>query len=70
MQIGESKKLQIWITTVHKGRHDYYRDNGISPDAVSIDQGFYIELCAAAGMLIKSVDGMKVMVRWGDNCAR
>ena len=61
MQIGESKKLQTLITMIHKCRHNFYRD---------FIQRFYIELCAAAGLLIKNVDGMKVMVRWGDNCVR
>lgn len=69
MQLGESKKIRDWKATVAKGCLDYHKKNNSLPDTISVNSEFYMELCAAAGSLIKTVSGMRIIVRWGGNGA-
>lgn len=66
MRLGNQKnRLKDWSDCVAVEKRSYEMKTGEVPDSVSVDQETYLDICAAAGSLIKQVHGLHVYVRWG-----
>jgi len=61
-----SKDMQAWIAKVDQKKTDYKKRNNSEPDAMTMSQDRYMELCAALGCLVKQIRGLTIIVNWGE----
>ena len=67
MQLGDHKnKLRDWSDCVAAAKREHERKTGEIPDAIHIEQIRYLEICSAAGSLIKQIHGLNICVKWGE----
>ena len=70
MRIGNenyvnSKVVTRWCNAVAVQKSRYVSKNGEKPDCISVPAQGYLELCAAAGGIVKYIHDLKVVVNWG-----
>lgn len=57
--------LSEFCANVEERKHQYRQQNGINPTSVSMAQDAYLKLCAASGVMVKSLHDMQIVVHWG-----
>ena len=58
-------QMRRWCDRV-KAKADHHRTaRHEEPNAMVMSQDDYLDVCAALGMLVKEVHGLRILVRWG-----
>lgn len=61
-----SKDMQAWLDKVEQKKSIYKKQHDSEPDAMTMSQDRYMELCAALGCLVKQIRGLTIIVNWGE----
>jgi len=62
-----SEYMIDWLNQVDKAKAAYIAEHDERPTSITMSRSCYIQLCAATGSVVKSVRGLDIQVRWGEN---